>query len=92
MGNMGTSLPLLMGDGLRRNASKFPMKIAAVDRFRRITYAELIASVNRLAHGLLSLGVKRGDSVALLVGNRIDHLEIIFATDKIGALSIPLDV
>ncbi len=89
---MGTSIPLLMGDGLRRNASKFPVKIAAVDRFRRITYGELNARVNRLAHGLLSLGVKRGDSVALLVGNRIDHLEIIFATAKIGALAIPLDV
>jgi acyl-CoA synthetase (AMP-forming)/AMP-acid ligase II len=83
---------LLMGDGLRRNASKFAVKIVAKDRFREITYGELNARVNRLAHGLLSIGVRRGDAVALCVGNRIEHLEILFATAKIGALAIPLDV
>ena len=30
--------------------------------------------------------------MALSVGNRIEHLEIVFATAKIGALAIPLDV
>ncbi len=81
-----------MGDGLRRNAYKMPLKIAAKDHFREITYGELNARVNRLAHGLQSMGVKRGDAIALMVGNRIEHLEILFATAKIGALSIPLDV
>jgi len=89
---MGSSIPMLMSDGLRRNAAKFPLKIAAQDRFREITYGELNARVNRLAHGLLSLGVRRGDGVALSVGNCIEHLEIVFATAKIGALAIPLDV
>src|SRR5574341_1379394 len=84
--------PMLMGEGLRRNAWKFPVKIAAKDRFRETSYADLNARVNRLANGLLSIGVKRGDAVALSVGNRIEHLEIIFATAKIGALAIPLDI
>ena len=88
---MGISTPLLIGDGLRRNAFKFPVKLAAKDRFRQITYGELNSRVNQLAHGLLSLGVRKGDGVAVLVGNRIEHLEIVFATAKIGALAIPLD-
>ena len=83
---------MLMGDGLRRNSWKFPVKIAARDKFRETTYEELNGRVNRLANGLLAIGVKRGDGVALSVGNRIEHLEIIFATAKIGALAIPLDV
>lgn len=83
---------MLMGDGLRRNAWKFPLKVAAKDRFREINYADLNRRVNQLAHGLLAIGVKRGDGVALSVGNRIEHLEIVFATAKIGALAIPLDV
>jgi acyl-CoA synthetase (AMP-forming)/AMP-acid ligase II len=83
---------MLMGEGLRRNAWKFPVKIAAKDRFREIAYRELNERVNQLAHGLLSLGVRKGDAVALSVGNRIEHLEIIFATAKIGALAIPFDV
>ena len=86
------STPMLMGDGLRRNAYKLPIKIAAKDRFREITYSDLNSRVNQLAHGLLAMGVKKGDSVALMVGNRVEHLEIIFATAKIGALAIPLDV
>jgi long-chain acyl-CoA synthetase len=89
---MAPKIPLLIGDGLRRNAWKFPVKIAAKDRFREISYADLNTRVNRLANGLLSIGVKRGDAVALSVGNRIEHLEIVFATAKIGALAIPLDV
>ena len=81
-----------MHDGLRRNAWKFPIKVAAKDKFRETTYGELNARVNQLAKGLLSLGVRKGDGVALSVGNRIEHLEIIFATAKIGALAIPFDV
>src|ERR1051325_1587402 len=84
--------PLLMHDGLRRNALKFPVKIAAKDRFRQITYGDLNARVNQLAHGLLNLGVREGDAVAMLIDNRIEHLEAVFATAKIGALAIPLDV
>jgi long-chain acyl-CoA synthetase len=83
---------MLMGDGLRRNASKFPLRIAAKDRLREISYGDLNARVNQLAHALLAMGVRKGDAVALSVGNRIEHLEIVFATAKIGALAIPLDV
>src|ERR1044071_1077127 len=89
---MGSAVPMLMGDGLRRNAWKFPLKIAAQDRAAQINYGELNARVNPLAHGLLSLGVRKGDEIAISVGNRIEHLEILFATAKIGALAIPLDV
>lgn len=89
---MGTCLPMLMHDGLRRNAHKFPLKVAAKDKFRSTTYAELNARVNQLANGLLALGARTGDGVAFSVGNRIEHLELIFATAKIGALAIPFDV
>lgn len=81
-----------MGEALRRNAFRLPTKIAAKDRFREITYSDLNRRVNQLAHALLSIGVRKGDAVALSVGNRIEHLEIVFATAKIGALAIPLDV
>ena len=84
--------PMLMGDGLRRSATNIPAKLAARDRFREITYGELNARVNQLANGLLSLGIGKGDDVAVMVGNRIEHLEILFATAKIGALAIPLDI
>jgi acyl-CoA synthetase (AMP-forming)/AMP-acid ligase II len=55
---------LLMGDGLRRNASKFPLKIAAKDRFREITYGDHNSRVNQLAHALLAKGVRKGEGEA----------------------------
>ena len=83
---------MVMGDAVRRNAYKYPLKIALRDSERQITYGELNDRVNRLANGLLRKGIRKGDPVALLVGNRIEHLEIVFALAKIGALGIPLDI
>jgi acyl-CoA synthetase (AMP-forming)/AMP-acid ligase II len=83
---------LLIADALRRNAWKYPVKVAVKDARRQATYRELNARVNRLARALLEMGIGKGDPVALLVGNRIEHLEIFFALAKIGALSVPLDV
>ncbi|NIO06622.1 MAG: AMP-binding protein, partial [Deltaproteobacteria bacterium] len=83
---------MVMGDALRRNAYKYPLKTALKDTRGEVTYGELNQRVNRLAHGLLRKGIRKGDPVALLVGNRIEHLEIVFALAKIGALGIPLDI
>ncbi len=85
-------IEMVMGDALRRNAYKYPLKTALRDSQRQITYGELNQRVNRLANGLLSKGIRKGDPVALLVGNRIEHIEIVFALAKIGALGIPLDI
>ncbi len=85
-------IPLIIGDALRRNAAKYPLKVALHDCAREITYGKLNDRVNRLANSLLDSGVQKSDPVALLVGNRIEHLEIVLALAKIGALAIPLDV
>ena len=85
-------IEMVMGDALRRNAYKYPLKIALRDSQRQITYGELNQRVNRLANGLLSKGIRKGDPVALLVGNRVEHIEILIALAKIGALGIPLDI
>ena len=84
--------PLIIGEALRRNAAKYPLKIAVRDSLREVTYGALNDRVNRLANSLLNRGIHKNDPVALLVGNRIEHLEIVFALAKIGALAIPLDV
>mgnify|MGYP001594044134 CR=1 FL=1 len=83
---------LLIGDALRRNAYKYPVKTAVKGATRTTTYRELNDRVNRLANGLIVMGIHQGEAAALLVGNRIEHLEILFALAKIGALAIPLDV
>jgi 3-oxocholest-4-en-26-oate---CoA ligase len=55
---------------------------------RVLTYAELEASANRLAHFLSTQGVQPGDHVALYARNSIEHVIALLATLKIRAVSI----
>ena len=59
---------------------------------RSRTYAEMEASTSQLAAGLSSqLGVRPGDRVAILDKNSDDYVELIFALDKAGAVTVPVN-
>ncbi|HZZ83238.1 MAG TPA: fatty acid--CoA ligase [Anaeromyxobacteraceae bacterium] len=57
-----------------------------VYRQRRLTYRDLHARVARLAHALTRLGVKRGDTVAVMDWDSNRYLECFFAVPMIGAV------
>ena len=84
-------VPLLVDDFLRRPAQLYAGKTAVVDGPRRFTYRELGARVERLAHALLSLGVRKGDRVAMLSPNSHFYLESFFGTSRVGAILVPLN-
>src|SRR6184192_4729247 len=52
----------------------------------RMTNAELVPRVNRLAGALKQLGVKPGDRVATLAWNNSRHLELYYAVPCMGAV------
>ena len=54
------------------------------------TYAELSAQTARLAGGLKSLGIQRGDVVALYMPNISEAIAGMLAITKIGAVAMPL--
>jgi fatty-acyl-CoA synthase len=58
---------------------------------RRWSFAELSASVDRLARGLIALGVRPGEKVALWMVNRPEFIEAMFAVIKIGAVLVPIN-
>ena len=58
---------------------------------RRFSYAELNARTNEVAHALLSLGVTKGDRVALLMMNSHEFVTTFFAIAKIGGVVVPLN-
>ena len=58
---------------------------------RSLTYAELDDRSNRLAQALLSAGVRAGDRVAHLDRTAPEIVELLFATSKIGAVTVPLN-
>ncbi len=55
-----------------------------------VTYGELEARAKRLARWLRAQGVTRGTSVGLLLENRPLYLEILWATQRIGAMLVPV--
>jgi acyl-CoA synthetase (AMP-forming)/AMP-acid ligase II len=79
-----------VGDLLVLNAGRYPKKTAMVYRGRRFTYLEFNQRVNRLAHNLMDLGVRKGDRVGYMFFNSNQSAETFFATQKIGALAVPM--
>ncbi|WP_369951865.1 non-ribosomal peptide synthase/polyketide synthase [Ralstonia syzygii] len=81
-----TSIPALF----EQQAARAPEAIAIVFGDRRLTYAELNARANRLAHHLIGLGVRTEDRVAVLLDDSADFVVAIAAVLKAGAVYTPL--
>jgi fatty-acyl-CoA synthase len=80
-----------LGDLLRRTAARFPNRVAIVCGEVQWTYAEFDALCNRLAHGLLSTGIRAGDRVALLSRNSHAFAALRFALARAGAVLVPIN-
>ena len=61
------------------------------DRGLRLSYAEFNDRVDRMAKGLLELGVKRDDKVGMWARNVPDWLTMMFACGKIGAILVTVN-
>lgn len=70
-------------------SERFPANVALIAGEERITYPALEARVRRIAAGLKSAGVVRGDRVGVLLSNRPEWIEICFAASALGAVTVP---
>ncbi len=77
---------MLVNEFLQRSADRFPDKVALVCDGRRWTYAEIEAQANRIANGLLDLGLRRGDRVAVWLPNSVETVVAIFGILKAGGV------
>jgi long-chain acyl-CoA synthetase len=57
----------------------------------RITYSGLDEAAARVAGGLRALGVGKGDRVAMVLGNSVEFVIVLFALARLGAVSVPLN-
>jgi fatty-acyl-CoA synthase len=80
-------------DSLRFWSKLNPGRTALVDRARgtRQSYAELSAAADRWAGLLRAKGIKRGDRIAVVAGNRHEVAELFFACGRVGAALVPLN-
>lgn len=80
-----------LGQNLKVNAKKFPTTVMLKDSQRSFTYPEVNRRVNQLASSLLSLGLSKGDKVAVLLENSIEIVEAFLATAKTGMIIVPIN-
>ena len=82
---------LNLGEILDVHAKKYPTKLAVKDwRDKTWTYAELNARANKLANALLSMGLRKGDRVAVMLYNCTEFVEIYCAFAKAGLVVTPI--
>lgn len=80
-----------LGQQFNETAARFPDREALVFGDRRITYRELLNQVNALAKCFLSLGIKKGEGVALWMTNYPEWVITFMAAAKIGAPLITIN-
>lgn len=56
----------------------------------RRNWGDFNANMNRVANRLLSMGLGKGDTVGVLMGNSVEILEVMFGVVKSGACVVPL--
>src|SRR5436189_1536078 len=80
------------GGLLRDRAAAYPDRLFVWSGNDRRTYAQMDAASDRVAGGLVELGVAPGGRVAVLSNNRMEFIELFFACAKLGAVIVPTNV
>lgn len=57
----------------------------------RWTYAQLDEQANRLAKGLLAMGISKGDRIGIMAGNCEEYVVVFFAAARVGAILVVLN-
>ena len=85
---------MLLHHLLTQGAARLPDKIALgwVKRNRSLSYAEAAQATDRVAAGLASLGVERGDRVGVFAHNGLDYLLAMFGSWRLGAIAALVDL
>jgi len=84
---------LTLGQILDQTVQRYPdgEVLVYVDRDFRLTYREFSLLVDEVAKGLMALGIKRGEKVAIWATNIPFWVTLQFATAKIGAVLLTVN-
>ncbi|MFF7646153.1 amino acid adenylation domain-containing protein [Streptomyces canus] len=85
------SAPASLPEAFARIASATPDRVAVTDSGVGLTYRELDAESDRLAHGLRARGVAAGDRVGVCLERSAELVVTLLAVLKAGATYVPID-
>jgi long-chain acyl-CoA synthetase len=84
--------PKSVHEMLSNAVARRPHGVALVSGEDSVTYSELDDLVGKVAGGLKAFGVEKGDRVAMVIGNSVEFVVILYALARLGAVSVPLNV
>lgn len=80
-----------LGNLLEIKAKEHPNGAAIIYEGKVISFEELNKNVNKLANGLKSLGIERGDRVAIMLPNIPEFVYTFLACQKLGSVAVPFN-
>ena len=84
-----------LGYFFANSVARYPDRVAVIDLFggveRLITYAQLDERADRVAGLMQRLGIAAGERVGMIVGNRVEFLEIFFGVMRAGAIPVAIN-
>jgi fatty-acyl-CoA synthase len=91
-----TNVPLLretIGENLARTVARYPDEEALVVPYQevRLTYRAFSTEVDRVARGLLAMGLTKGDRIGIWSPNNAEWVLVQYATARIGAILVNIN-
>jgi malonyl-CoA/methylmalonyl-CoA synthetase len=89
----GSALLELIDASLRGRSRRSALELETpTGALARLTFGELEVRSNRTARALAARGLGRGDRLAVQLANRVEFLDLLLATLKLGAVLVPVNV
>ncbi len=76
---------------IRHRVAQHPHQVWLKFNDSEFVWEQVLSNIQKAANGLLELGIKPGNRVALMMGNRPEFLWLHFAIGFIGAVSVPIN-
>ncbi|GGA18841.1 class I adenylate-forming enzyme family protein [Psychrobacillus lasiicapitis] len=80
-----------LGQLALKSAAAYPQKLAIKDQYRSFSYREMIERVYALSAYFHEKGLVKGDRIAILMSNRLEHIELDVALALAGLVKVPLN-
>jgi len=80
-----------LGRTFLQSVERNPGALAVVDGEQRLTYSQWYDHIQRVAAGLATLGLERGDHLVIVLQNRIEMATLHWACQFLGVIATPLN-
>ncbi|WP_144509610.1 class I adenylate-forming enzyme family protein [Bacillus sp. FJAT-22090] len=74
-----------------KSAAAYPEKIAVKDQYRAFSYGDMMKRAYALSSYFHEKGLEKGDRIAILMSNRLEHIELDVAVSLAGLIKVPLN-